>query len=221
VNILRPTYHVENGRHPTVELGLLTAGRVFTPNTVSFSPGSSVHIITGPNMAGKSTLLRQTALIALLAQVGSFVPADSARLGIADQLFARVGAKDDLFRDRSTFMVEMLETAEILRRATSRSLVIMDEVGRGTTVQDGLAIAFGTIAHLHGVNHCRTLFATHFHELADMLGYAEDGRRQEETFAGIDFFCTDIQETEVCFWVIMYLACQCHFGFADIDLSML
>jgi DNA mismatch repair ATPase MutS len=112
-----------NGRHPTVELGLLTAGRVFTPNTVSLGPSSRLHVITGPNMAGKSTLLRQTALIAVLAQVGSFVPADAARLGVVDQLFSRVGAKDDLFRDRSTFMVEMLETAEILRRATSRSLV--------------------------------------------------------------------------------------------------
>jgi DNA mismatch repair ATPase MutS len=117
------TYHVVNGRHPTVELGLLTAGRVFTPNTVHFTPASRLHIITGPNMAGKSTLLRQTALISILAQVGSFVPADSADIGIADQLFSRVGAKDDLFRDRSTFMVEMLETAEILQRATPNSLV--------------------------------------------------------------------------------------------------
>ena len=112
-----------NGRHPTVELGLLSSGRVFTPNTVNFTPDSRLHLITGPNMAGKSTLLRQTALIAILAQVGSFVPADRAAIGITDQLFSRVGAKDDLFRDRSTFMVEMLETAEILRRATPNSLV--------------------------------------------------------------------------------------------------
>ncbi len=114
-----------NGRHPTVELSLLTAGRLFTPNTVSFTPDSSLHIVTGPNMAGKSTLLRQTALIAILAQTGSFVPADSAEIGIIDRIFSRVGAKDDLFRDRSTFMVEMLETAEILRRATPNSLVSM------------------------------------------------------------------------------------------------
>lgn len=117
------TYHVVNGRHPTVELGLLSSGRVFTPNTVEMTPKSNLHIITGPNMAGKSTLLRQTALIAILAQTGSFVPADSATIGIVDRLFSRVGAKDDLFHDRSTFMVEMLETAEILNRATPRSLV--------------------------------------------------------------------------------------------------
>jgi len=117
------SFHIVNGRHPTVELGLLTAGRVFTPNTVRFSPDSRLHIITGPNMAGKSTLLRQTALVAILAQTGSFVPADHAVIGIVDRLFSRVGAKDDLFRDRSTFMVEMLETAEILQRATPNSLV--------------------------------------------------------------------------------------------------
>lgn len=112
-----------NGRHPTVELGLLTVGRVFTPNSVTFAPSSRLHIITGPNMAGKSTFLRQIALITILAQTGSFVPADHAVIGIVDKLFSRVGAKDDLFHDRSTFMVEMLETAEILRRATPNSLV--------------------------------------------------------------------------------------------------
>ena len=112
-----------NGRHPTVELGLLSAGRVFNPNTVSLPLDSSLHIITGPNMAGKSTLLRQTALIAILAQTGSFVPADSATIGVIDKIFSRVGAKDDLFRNRSTFMVEMLETSDILRRATPNSLV--------------------------------------------------------------------------------------------------
>lgn len=112
-----------NGRHPTVEQGLLEVQRVFTPNSVRMNPQSFLHVITGPNMAGKSTLLRQTALISILAQAGSFVPADAAVIGIVDKLFSRVGAKDDLFRDRSTFMVEMLETAEILKRATSRSLV--------------------------------------------------------------------------------------------------
>lgn len=117
------SYHVVNGRHPTVELGLLGAGKVFSPNTISFTEDSPFHIITGPNMAGKSTLLRQTALIAILAQTGSFVPAASARIGVIDKIFSRIGAKDDLFRNRSTFMVEMLEAADILRRATPNSLV--------------------------------------------------------------------------------------------------
>jgi DNA mismatch repair ATPase MutS len=117
------SFHVVNGRHPTVEVGLLSSGRAFTPNTVSLCPDSQLHVITGPNMAGKSTLLRQTALIAILAQSGSFVPADHAEVGVIDRLFSRVGAKDDLFRDRSTFMVEMLETADILRKATPNSLV--------------------------------------------------------------------------------------------------
>lgn len=116
-------YHVVNGRHPTVEQGLLKAGRPFTPNTNPMSESSRLQIITGPNMAGKSTFLRQTALIAILAQAGCFVPADKADIGLVDKVFSRVGAKDDLFRDRSTFMVEMLETGEILRNATSRSLV--------------------------------------------------------------------------------------------------
>nr|GAT47910.1 DNA mismatch repair protein [Mycena chlorophos] len=184
-------YQVVNGRHPTVELGLLTKGRVFTPNSIRLTPESRLHIITGPNMAGKSTFLRQTALIAVLAQAGSFVPADAATIGIVDKLFSRVGAKDDLFHDRSTFMVEMLETAEILQRATPRSLVIMDEVGRGTTVKDGLAIAFSTVHHLLKTNCCRALFATHFHELADMLGYPNSNAVQN-----VAFFCTDVDETD-------------------------
>ena len=117
------SYHVVNGRNPTVELGLLTSGRGFTPNTVTFAPDSQLQVITGPNMAGKSTLLRQTALIAILAQIGSYVPAEFAEIGIVDRVFSRVGAKDDLFRDRSTFMVEMLEASDILRRATPNSLV--------------------------------------------------------------------------------------------------
>ncbi|KAH7924896.1 hypothetical protein BV22DRAFT_1012398 [Leucogyrophana mollusca] len=189
------TYEVTNGRHPTVELGLLTSGRVFTPNSVELKPGSRLHVITGPNMAGKSTFLRQTALISILAQTGSFVPADYAAIGIVDKLFSRVGAKDDLFRDRSTFMVEMLETAEILRRATPKSLVIMDEVGRGTTVKDGLAIAFATVHHLVSVNQCRALFATHFHELTDMLGYS-DTRQCDTSIGEVGFFCTDVDETK-------------------------
>ncbi|GJE85972.1 MutS family DNA mismatch repair protein [Phanerochaete sordida] len=189
------SYHVVNGRHPTVELGLLAAGRTFVPNTVTFTADGPLHVITGPNMAGKSTLLRQTALIAILAQTGSFVPADAAELGIVDAIFSRVGANDDLFRNRSTFMVEMMETADILRRATPNSLVIMDEVGRGTSVQDGLAIAFATIHHLVSVNKSRALFATHFHELADMLGCL-DGERGQGAFSGVKFFYTDVDETE-------------------------
>jgi DNA mismatch repair ATPase MutS len=162
------------------------------------SPTSRLHIITGPNMAGKSTLLRQTALIAILAQTGSFVPADSGTLGIVDKLFSRVGAKDDLFHDRSTFMVEMLETAEILHRATPRSLVIMDEVGRGTTVKDGLAIAFATVHHLVSVNQCRALFATHFHEVTDMLGYSTS-QVDQGIFSNVGFYCTDVDETDASF----------------------
>lgn len=119
----RNVFEIVNGRHPTVELGLLTAGRVFTSNSLTLIPSSRLHIITGPNMAGKSTFLRQAALVTILAQTGSFVPADYAVIGIVDKLFSRVGAKDDLFRDKSTFLVEMLETAEILKRATPKSLV--------------------------------------------------------------------------------------------------
>ncbi|KIM33811.1 hypothetical protein M408DRAFT_85594 [Serendipita vermifera MAFF 305830] len=189
-------YHIVNGRHPTVELGLLRRGRLFTPNHVSLEPSAPLHIITGPNMAGKSTLLRQTALIAVLAQTGSFVPADYARIGVIDRLFSRVGAKDDLFRDRSTFMVEMLETAEILHRATPRSLVIMDEVGRGTAVTTAVALAFASVQHLYTVNQCRALFATHFHEVADMLGYNEETRQADGFFDRVAFYCTDVDELE-------------------------
>lgn len=148
-------------------------------------------------MSGKSSFLRQTALIAILAQAGSFVPADHAKIGIFDKVFSRVGAKDDLFRDRSTFMVEMLETADILRRATPKSLVIMDEVGRGTTVKDGMAIAFATVHHLYTVNGCRTLFATHFHEIADMLGHMEGSIGGGTSFPDLRFFRTGVNETSV------------------------
>ncbi|KAF8641063.1 hypothetical protein AX17_000707 [Amanita inopinata Kibby_2008] len=200
LNLVKPTitsgtsYRVTGGRHPTVEMGLLTSGRVFTPNSVEMTPDSRLHIITGPNMAGKSTFLRQTALIAIMAQIGSFVSASSAEIGIVDKLFSRIGAKDDLFHDRSTFMVEMLETAEILRRATPRSLVIMDEVGRGTTVRDGLAIAYATVHHLSLHNKCRALFATHFHELVHMLGCSDHGGHGLHSH--IRFFCTDVDEID-------------------------
>ncbi|KAG8700213.1 DNA mismatch repair ATPase msh1 [Ceratobasidium sp. 395] len=194
-----------NGRHPAVELGLLTSGRVFTPNTDptwQVFPASPSLPLTSlvHEQAGKSTVLRQSALIAILAQTGSFVPADSAEIGVVDRVFSRIGARDDLFRDRSTFMVEMLEAGEILRRATNRSLVIMDEVGRGTTVRDGLAIAFATAHHLHAHNQCRAMFATHFHEVADMLGYIEppvspvsnEPPVSRCTRPHICFFCTSI-----------------------------
>ena len=161
-------HKIYGGRHPTVELGLAKTGRQFVRNDCHISPDERIWLVTGPNMAGKSTFLRQNALITILAQVGSYVPADYAEIGIVDKIFSRVGAADDLFRDQSTFMVEMLETAEILKQATPKSFVIMDEVGRGTSPSDGTAVAFACLHHLYHVNKCRTLFATHFHTLADM-----------------------------------------------------
>jgi DNA mismatch repair protein MutS len=135
------------------------------PNACDLSPGQRLWLLTGPNMAGKSTFLRQNALIAVLAQIGAYVPAESARIGVVDRLFSRVGASDDLARGRSTFMVEMVETAAILNQATGRSLVILDEIGRGTATYDGLSIAWATVEHLHEQTRCRALFATHYHEL--------------------------------------------------------
>jgi DNA mismatch repair protein MutS len=158
---------IEGGRHPVVEQMIEGA---FVANDCALSPPSAqangrIYVVTGPNMAGKSTYLRQNALIAVLAQAGSFVPATKAVIGVVDQLFSRVGAADDLARGRSTFMVEMVETAAILNQAGARSLVILDEIGRGTATFDGLSIAWATIEHLHERNRCRALFATHFHEL--------------------------------------------------------
>ena len=163
-------FAIEAGRHPVVEQALKREGHPFIANTCDLSPAPAqksgqLWLITGPNMAGKSTFLRQNALIALLAQIGSFVPAARARIGIVDRLFSRVGAADDLARGRSTFMVEMVETAAILNQAGERSLVILDEIGRGTATFDGLSIAWAAIEHLHESNRCRTLFATHYHEL--------------------------------------------------------
>jgi DNA mismatch repair protein MutS len=153
-----------------VEAALKRDGQPFVANDADLSApeggrGGRIALITGPNMAGKSTFLRQNALIAIMAQAGSFVPAKSATVGIVDRLFSRVGAADDLARGRSTFMVEMVETAAILNQATARSLVILDEIGRGTATFDGLSIAWATLEHLHDINRCRALFATHFHEL--------------------------------------------------------
>ncbi len=174
------SFEIEAGRHPVVEASLRhQAGSPFVPNDCMLSAGeldddgaASRHItlLTGPNMAGKSTYLRQNAIIALLAQMGSFVPAKSARIGVVDRIFSRVGAADDLARGRSTFMVEMVETATILNLATERSLVILDEIGRGTATYDGLSIAWACVEHLHEVNRCRSLFATHFHELTALSG---------------------------------------------------
>ncbi|HHX90905.1 MAG TPA: DNA mismatch repair protein MutS, partial [Paracoccus sp.] len=168
-------FDVQGGRHPVVEQALVKAGQSFVANDAALNPegdGAAIWLVTGPNMAGKSTFLRQNALIALLAQAGSYVPARAAHIGLVGQLFSRVGASDDLARGRSTFMVEMVETAAILNQANDHALVILDEIGRGTATYDGLSIAWAVLEHLQGVNRCRALFATHYHEmtaLADRL----------------------------------------------------
>ncbi|MBV9967594.1 MAG: DNA mismatch repair protein MutS, partial [Alphaproteobacteria bacterium] len=156
-------FEIRGGRHPTVEAALAGQG-AFVANDCVLGD-DRIWLVTGPNMAGKSTFLRQNALIAILAQIGAFVPASAAKIGIVDRLFSRVGAADDLARGRSTFMVEMVETAAILNQAGPRSFVILDEIGRGTATFDGLSIAWAAIEHLHEVNCCRALFATHYHEL--------------------------------------------------------
>lgn len=163
---------VQGGRHPVVERALKRQGQAFVPNDCRLTEETTpaLWLITGPNMAGKSTFLRQNAVIALLAQMGSFVPARAARIGLVSQLFSRVGAADDLARGRSTFMVEMVETAAILNQADDRALVILDEIGRGTATYDGLSIAWATLEHLHGANRCRALFATHYHEMTALAG---------------------------------------------------
>ena len=180
------THKIVGGRHATVTLGLEEQGRTFVSNDLFLGQQQRVWLVTGPNMGGKSTFLRQNALITILAQVGSYVPAQHAEIGIVDQIFSRIGAADDLFRDQSTFMVEMLETAAILRQATPRSFVIMDEVGRGTTPEDGTAIGYACLHHLYHVNKCRTLFATHFHALADMT----------QNFTELGRYCTDVLEDD-------------------------
>lgn len=185
-NYVRPTvddttiFEIEGGRHPVVEQALSKGDQdPFIENDCILGADDEltrrILVVTGPNMAGKSTFLRQNALIAILAQMGSFVPARSARIGVVDRLFSRVGASDDLAGGRSTFMVEMVETAGILNQASERALVILDEIGRGTATFDGLSIAWATVEHLHEVNRCRALFATHYHELtalAQKLAFA-------------------------------------------------
>ncbi|ARU02833.1 DNA mismatch repair protein MutS [Yoonia vestfoldensis] len=158
-------FAITGGRHPVVEMALQKQGAPFVANDCALSD-ARVWLLTGPNMAGKSTFLRQNALLAILAQMGGFVPATAAHIGIVSQIFSRVGASDDLARGRSTFMVEMVETAAILNQADDRALVILDEIGRGTATYDGLSIAWATLEHLHDVNRCRALFATHYHEMS-------------------------------------------------------
>jgi DNA mismatch repair protein MutS len=159
---------IHEGRHPVVEHTLV--GKRFVPNDAIFEQDERIRIITGPNMSGKSTFLRQVALIVLMAQVGSYVPANSARIGLVDRIFTRIGAQDEIHAGQSTFMVEMLETANILHHATKRSLLILDEIGRGTSTYDGVSIAWATVEFLH--NHperrAKTLFATHYHELTQL-----------------------------------------------------
>jgi len=170
---VRPTmttereFVIKDGRHPVVEAALKPSGTQFVANDCDLSD-EQIWLLTGPNMAGKSTYLRQNALIAVLAQMGAFVPAKSATIGIVSQIFSRVGASDDLSKGQSTFMVEMVETAAILNQADDRALVILDEIGRGTATYDGLSIAWATLEHLHDVNRCRALFATHYHEMTGL-----------------------------------------------------
>jgi len=162
------TLEIHDSRHPVVEMAL--HGERFVPNDAIFESGELVRIITGPNMSGKSTFLRQVALIVLMAQMGSYVPASSARIGLVDRIFTRIGAQDEIFAGQSTFMVEMTEAANILNHATSRGLLVLDEIGRGTSTYDGLSIAWALVEYIH--NHprlrSRTLFATHYHELTQL-----------------------------------------------------
>ncbi|KAF2118151.1 muts domain V-domain-containing protein [Lophiotrema nucula] len=178
------SHNVIGGRHPVVEAGLGEQGRRFAPNDCTLGDQERIWLITGPNMAGKSTYLRQNALISILAQTGSFVPAEYVEIGLVDKVFSRVGSADNLYQDQSTFMIEMLETAQILKEATPRSFVIMDEVGRGTTPEDGIAVGYACLHHLYHVNQCRTLFATHFHALTDMT----------RDFEKLGCYCNDVAE---------------------------
>ena len=171
--VAQPVLEVTGGRHPVVETALASKGERFVANDCTLSPADRLWLIGGPNMGGKSTFLRQNALIVLLAQAGGFVPATAARIGLVDRLFSRVGASDNLARGRSTFMVEMVETAAILAQASERSFVILDEVGRGTSTYDGLALAWAVVEAVHSANRCRCLFATHYHELARLAESCE------------------------------------------------
>lgn len=201
LNLVRPVMNessymnIVGGRHLGVEMGLLERAHLFRKNDLDLGQRARLHLITGPNMGGKSTFLRQNAIISVLAQAGSFVPADTAHLGIVDAIFSRVGARDDLFHSRSTFMVEMTETADILQRATRHSLVIADEVGRGTNTSVGLAMAFSVLHTLATKIQCRTLFATHYYELAEMLGFAQPAEERPLSYL-VDFFCTRVERRD-------------------------
>ena len=176
---------IKNGRHPVVEK--MMAGSMFVENDTYLDKAKNrISIITGPNMAGKSTYMRQTALIVLMAQIGSFVPASSANIGICDRIFTRVGASDDLASGQSTFMVEMTEVANILRNSTANSLLILDEIGRGTSTFDGLSIAWAVVEHISNTKllGAKTLFATHYHELTELEG----------TLAGVNNYCIAVKE---------------------------
>ena len=162
------TLNIAQGRHPVLDQSV--AGERFIPNDTALDDAVRVALITGPNMAGKSTYIRQTALLALLAHTGSFIPATQARVGLIDRIFTRIGASDDLARGQSTFMVEMSETANILNNATVRSLIILDEIGRGTSTFDGLSLAWSIVEYLHNQVGAKTLFATHYHELTELAG---------------------------------------------------
>ncbi|WP_183896812.1 DNA mismatch repair protein MutS [Rhizobium skierniewicense] len=194
-------FSIKGGRHPVVEQALRRqSSGPFIANhcdlsAVNGNRNGAIWLLTGPNMGGKSTFLRQNALIAILGQIGSFVPADAAHIGIVDRLFSRVGASDDLARGRSTFMVEMVETAAILNQATDRSLVILDEIGRGTATFDGLSIAWAAVEHLHEVNRCRGLFATHFHELtvlSEKLGRLSNATMKVREWEGDVIFLHEV-----------------------------
>jgi len=188
------SFDISQGRHPVVEQALQSTGTPFIANDCGLS-NERVWLLTGPNMAGKSTFLRQNALIVVLAQMGSFVPASSAHIGIVSQLFSRVGASDDLARGRSTFMVEMVETAAILNQADERALVILDEIGRGTATYDGLSIAWATLEHLHDVNKSRALFATHYHEMTNLtakLDHAENATVSVREWEGDVIFLHEV-----------------------------
>jgi DNA mismatch repair protein MutS len=165
------------GRHPVIEKLTERDAQRFIPNDLYFHPENQfIAVITGPNMGGKSTYLRQAALLAILAQTGSFVPAESALLPVVDRVFTRIGAADNLARGRSTFMVEMTETAVILNTATARSLIVLDEIGRGTSTYDGLALAWAVVEHIHQHIRAKTLFATHYHELTELAGQLDGVR---------------------------------------------
>ena len=175
-----------DGRHPVVERTL--SGERFVPNDTTFAEGERIRIITGPNMSGKSTYLRQVALITLMAQMGSFVPASSARIGVVDRIFTRIGAQDEIHAGQSTFMVEMIETANILHHATHRSLLVLDEIGRGTSTYDGVSIAWAVVEYIHNHPNLRskTLFATHYHELTQLA----------ELLPGVSNYNVAVSETD-------------------------